>query len=134
VIELVSRGNKSSRARAEQFLEKSLGLLDRGIHLLAIDLHSPTGPVPTGFHTKVCSLYGEHLPALPEDRPLSAVSYQVLGKGEIRAHIVPLKPGDALPEMPVFLEPHRFVRVPLEISYTECFRSVPWKFREELGG
>ena len=45
---------------------------------------------------------------------------------------MPLMPGDGLPKMPVFLEAHRFVRVPLENSYEECLRSVPWKFREEL--
>ncbi|MBI4606003.1 MAG: DUF4058 family protein [Planctomycetes bacterium] len=132
VIELVSRGNKSSRARAEQFIEKDLSFLDRGIHLLVIDLHKPTGPVPNGFHTKVCELYGEELPRLPEGRPLSAVSYQVLAIGEIRAHVAPLKVCDNLPDMPVFLEPHRFIRPPLESSYGECYRSVPWKFREAL--
>ena len=36
--------------------------------------------------------------------------------------------------MPVFLEPHEFVRLPLEATYLEAFRGVPWKFRDLLTG
>jgi hypothetical protein len=34
--------------------------------------------------------------------------------------------------MPVFLSPHRFVRVPLEKTYTQAFRGLSWKFRRVL--
>ena len=70
----------------------------------------------------------------PSDRDRSAVSYQVLETGKIRSHIVPLRVGDGLPEMPIFLMPHKFVRVPLEKTYTQAFHSVPGKFREMLEG
>ncbi|MBI4602660.1 MAG: DUF4058 family protein [Planctomycetes bacterium] len=132
VIELVSVGNKTSRARADQFLRKRVGLLQNGVHLLILDLHRPTAIVPEGFHPKVSEDIGHEPSRPPADRPLSAVSYQVLEAGALRAHFVPLKAGDSLPEMPVFLSPHEFVRLPLERTYGEAFRSVSWKFREIL--
>ncbi|MBI4604199.1 MAG: DUF4058 family protein [Planctomycetes bacterium] len=134
VIELVSRGNKISRARAEQFLRKTVGLLDRGIHVVMLDLHDPTNLVPRGFHILIADDLGHEASQPPADRPLSAVTYQVLDGGAVRAHFVPLKVGDSMPEMPVFLTLHEFLRLPLEATYNEAYRSVPWKFREALEG
>ena len=85
---------------------------------------------PQGFHEKISEELGHQTSSSPADRPLTAVSYQVLETGVLRAHLVPLKVGDSLPEMPVFLEPHQFVRLPLEATYQESFRGVPWKCRE----
>jgi hypothetical protein len=132
VIELVSRGNKTSRARAEQFLRKTVGLLDRAIHVVLLDLHGHTKVVPRGFHVLIAEDLGHEASQPPADRPLAAVTYQVLETGGLRAHFVPLRVGDPLPEMPVFLTPQDFIRLPLEATYNEAYRSVPWKFREEL--
>jgi hypothetical protein len=43
-----------------------------------------------------------------------------------------LRVGDALPEMPVFLYPDRFVRVPLERAYSEAFPRLAKKFQAVL--
>jgi hypothetical protein len=134
VIEVVSPGNKTSRARTEQFLRKSVNLLDRGIHLVVLDLQAPTALVPRGFHAMITADLGHEATAVPAERPLSALSYQVLETGALRAHLVPLKVGDTLPELAVFLGPHDFVRLPLEATYAESFRTVPWKFRDVLAG
>jgi hypothetical protein len=132
VIELVSRGNKTSQARADASLRKSVGFLEKKVHVVMIDLHPPTPIVPHGFHAKICEEFGQEAPSLPGDRKLSVVSYQALETGVLRAHCVPLKVGDTLPAMPVFLGPHEFVRLPLEETYNGSFRNVPWKFREIL--
>lgn len=42
VIELISPGNKASRAEFRTFVEKSADLLQAKIHLLTIDLFPPT--------------------------------------------------------------------------------------------
>ncbi len=134
VIELVFRGNKTSRTRVEQCLRRTVGLLDRGIHVVILDLHAPTNLVPRGFHVMIAEDLGHEASQPPADRPLSAVTYQVLETGMLRALIVPLKVGDSLPEMLVFLTPQDFIRLPLEDTYRDAFRSVPWKFREVLEG
>lgn len=40
--------------------------------------------------------------------------------------------GDALPEIPLFLEPDLFVPVPLDDTYTAAFADVPDRYRVEL--
>lgn len=134
VIELISRGNKTSQARADQSLRKSVGFLEKQVHVVIIDIQPPTSIVPHGFHARICEELGQEAPSLPADRKLSVVSYQALETGVLRAHCVHLKVQDSLPAMPVFLGPHEFVRLPLEETYNESFRSVPWKFREILEG
>ena len=131
-IEIVSRGNKTSHARADQLVRKTVAFLEKKIHILLIDIQQPTAIVPLGFHARICEDLGQEAPSSPDDRKLSVVSYQVLETGTLRAHFVPMKVGEALPEMPVFLGPHEFVRLPLERTYAEAFRNVPWKFRELL--
>jgi hypothetical protein len=134
VLEPVSRSNKASRAKAEQFVTKVVDLLLRGIHLLVIDLHPPSSMIPAGFHSKVCEQYGDEPLRVPPERDRSAASYQVLETGKVRSHVVPFCVGDVLPEMALFLLPHKFVRVPLEETYAEAFHGLPGKFRGQLEG
>ena len=42
VIEILSPGNKDSRAALRDFAEKAIDFLDQGIHLLLVDLFPPT--------------------------------------------------------------------------------------------
>jgi hypothetical protein len=132
VIEIVSRGNKTSHARVEQFVQKSEAFLERRIHVVIVDLHRPTPLVPLGFHSRIWEDFGHQAPRTPHDRPYSTVSYQVFEDGKLRAHFVPLQLNDPLPAMPVFVRPHEYVPVPLESTYNKCFQNVTWKFREVL--
>src|SRR5262249_48443176 len=43
MIEVISRGNKSSRHALRSFLDKAVAALDGGVHLLLVDVHPP-GP------------------------------------------------------------------------------------------
>lgn len=132
VVEIVSKGSKTPTARVDQFVSKAVGLLDQGIHLVVIDLQAPTPLVPRGFHVKVSTAFGHESTTSPADEPLSAVSYQILETGAVRAHLVNLQVGDELPDLAVFLTPHEFVLLPLGRTYAEAFRSVPWRFQELL--
>jgi hypothetical protein len=132
VIELVSRANKTSREKRDQFLDKTLELLRKGIHLVIVDLQAPTRIVPQGFHSFVCDAHGDPPATLPPEHDLQTVSYQVLEGGVVRSHLVPLTVGDPLPEMPVFLTSHQYVRVSLEPTYQRAFQSLPRRFRKIL--
>jgi hypothetical protein len=132
VIELVSRANKMSREERDRFVSKSVELLRRGIHLVVVDVQPPTALVPAGFHALVCEAHGESPAKLPENRPLQAISYQVLEDSTTRSHVVAMRVGDVLPEMPVFLTAHQYVRVPLEETYTTAFGNLPRRFRAVL--
>src|SRR2546426_5863437 len=50
VVEIVSPGNKSGRKAMNDFRGKAADLLDKGIHLLILDLHPPTRRDPEGIH------------------------------------------------------------------------------------
>jgi hypothetical protein len=131
IVEIVSPGNKSNRHALRSFVEKTAELLDAGIHLLIIDLFPPSARDPQGIHGAVWSRYDEdkdfHLPA---EMPLTLVAYAA-GAG-VRAFIEPVAVGQALPEMPLFLTPHRYVSVPLEPTYGAAFDAVPKRWRDVL--
>src|SRR5205823_5200732 len=50
MIEVLSRGNKSSRHALRSFLDKAVAALDSGVHLLLIDVHPPGPRDPNGIH------------------------------------------------------------------------------------
>src|SRR4051794_17467789 len=50
VIEIVSPGNKSSRAALQAFVDKTVEFLRHGVHALVIDLFPPSARDPQGIH------------------------------------------------------------------------------------
>src|SRR5262249_41281892 len=53
MIEVLSRGNKSSRHGLRALLDKAVAALDGGIHLLLVDVHPPGPRDPNGIHGAV---------------------------------------------------------------------------------
>lgn len=49
------------------------------------------------------------------------------------ALVEPVAVGQKLPEMPLFLEPDRYILTPLEPTYLDAFAAVPKRWRDELG-
>ncbi len=131
MIEIVSPGNKSDRHSFAAFVEKAMELLEAGVHLLIIDLFPPNARDPHGIHAAIWEeVCGEQGFQLPEDKPLSLVSYEA--GLEIEAYIEPVAVGQPLAEMPLFLRPGRHVSVPLEASYQAAFEGVPLRWQKEL--
>jgi hypothetical protein len=130
IVEIVSPGNKAQRFGLQAFVEKALQLLDAGVHLLVLDLFPP-GPLdPQGIHGAIWSAIEGDDFRLPADERLTLVAYSA---GEVeQAFIEPVAVGDALPDMPLFLLPGRYVPVPLEATYREAFDAVPKRWREQL--
>lgn len=130
VIELVSPGNKSSRAGLQSFVDKSVALLRRGIHLLAVDLFPPSPRDPQGIHAAIAEAFGDDDFALPAETPLTLVSYRAAGA--ITAYIECAAVGRPLPEMPLFLTPDAHVPTPLEATYQATWDACPAAIRELL--
>ncbi len=130
VLEIVSPGNKGSRHAMRSFVEKSLDFLEAGIHLMIVDLFPPGPRDPQGIHVAIWTEIEETAFQLPLDQPLTLASYS---SGLVkRAFIEPVAVGDALREMPLFLEPDRYVLVPLEPAYRDAFAAVPNRWRAVL--
>jgi hypothetical protein len=128
VIEIISPGNKASRAAMHSFLEKIAQLLEQRIHLLVLDLHAPGPRDPQGIHGAIWEdLTGESYTA-STDRPLTFVAYE--SGATIRAYVQGLAVGESLTDMPLFLEPSAHVPVPLEMTYERAFAALPHRWRE----
>ncbi|MFO0958901.1 MAG: DUF4058 family protein [Isosphaeraceae bacterium] len=129
MIEVVTPGNKNSRPGVESFVRKAGELLERGIHLLILDLLPPGPRDPRGVHGLIWEyLEGVEVP-VPE-RPLTLASYE--SDLAVRAYVVPVAVGDPLPDMPLFLAPRGCVEVPLEETHGSAFAAFPRRWRPIL--
>ncbi len=130
VIEIVSPGNKGSQIALRQFVEKSLELLESGIHLLVVDLFPPTRRDPEGIHPAIWSGINDEPFALPADKRLTLASY-VAGTFKT-AYVEPVAAGDSLPAMPLFLDAKKYIRVPLEETYEATWKACPEEFKQRV--
>lgn len=126
ILEIVSPGNKASRKEWNRFVYKATGALQHGVHVFIIDPFPPTPIYPRGTHDAIWSNLGGKRYNPPADRPLTYASYESSNtfSQEFRCFVEPGRPGEALPEVPLFLEPERFINVPLEDLYSEAMKYV----------
>jgi hypothetical protein len=124
VIEIVSPGNKASRAEFRTLVEKSAELIRQGIHLLVIDLFPPGKRDPQGIHKAIWDEFQEDENfELPPETPLTLASYDA--GPECVAYVEFIGVGDCLPEMPLFLRPGVYVPGPLEETYQTAWSNFP---------
>jgi hypothetical protein len=134
LVEIVSPANKDRPAHVEEFTNKVLSALTAGIHVLLVDLLPPGPRDPDGLHgilLRQLEDSDERYP-LPDGEPLTLASYASGLPVEIYLEHVAV--GAALPEMPLFLRPDRYVNVPLEPTYQAAYRGLPAFWREVLEG
>ncbi len=130
MVEVISPGNKSSQNGLNAFVRKAQEALAAGIHLLLVDLFPPGPRDPRGIHRAV---WGDDCGAdyaPPADKPLTCVAY--IGGPGAEAFVEPVAVGDPLPDMPLFLSPEVYVRVPLEATYQAAWEGMPAYWRDVL--
>jgi hypothetical protein len=127
VIEIVSPGNKDSRAALRDFVDKTIEFLRAGIHVLIVDLFPPTPRDPLGMHKVIWDEIVEEDFVFPEGKDRLLVSYET---GGVRAaYVEPIGVGDELPDMPLFLTNDLHVMVPLELTYRATWDASPEEMR-----
>lgn len=135
LLEIVSPGNKEKRGAVEQFVDKAVGALDEGYHLLVLDL-LPSGPGdPHGMHGAIWERLGGSYEA-PTGKPLTLAAYaaqQGVGGG-ITCYAEPTAVGAPLIDMPLFYDPGHYVNVPLEPTYLAAYEGVPQRWRRVVEG
>jgi hypothetical protein len=132
VIEIISPGNKESRSGFRAFLDKTVDLVAKGVHLLILDLFPPTPRDPHGIHAAILDEMTGETFVPPAGEPLTAVAYEA--DRPPRAYIEPLAVAAVLPDMPVFLKPGRCVMLPLEETYQSAYAAVPRRWRRVIDG
>jgi hypothetical protein len=130
VIEVVSPGNKGSRRGLDKFVEKTVGFLCQGVHLLIVDLFPPSPRDPHGIHKVIWDEIEVEPFELPPDKPLTLAAY--VADVPKAAYIEPVGVGDLLPDMPAYLDPDSYVPVPLEATYQAAWASCPKLMREMI--
>jgi Protein of unknown function (DUF4058) len=130
VIEIVSPGNKDSRAAIRDFVEKTVDFLRKGVHVLDVDLFPPTPRDPYGIHKAIWDEIIEEDFTFPEGKDRILVSYQT--GGERAAYIEPIGVGDPLPDMPLFLTTDLHIMVSLEPTYQTTWHASPAELRDAV--
>jgi hypothetical protein len=130
MIEIVSSANKASDREFRSFVAKAVDAMDRGYHLLLVDLQLPSPRDPEGIHAAIWAELGGKPKPPPSDKPLTLVAYDA---GLLKtAYVERVAVGDVLIDMPLFLAPGWYINVPLEATYMAAWRGVPRRFREIL--
>jgi hypothetical protein len=130
LVELVSPGNKAAQRPFDAFVDKALEAIERGYHLLIVDLFPPTARDPQGLHHAIWGSFEACDYALPPESPLCLMAYD--SGPTKRAYVEATAVGRELIEMPLFLQPEHYVNVPLEETYREAFRGVARKWKAVL--
>jgi hypothetical protein len=130
VIEVVSPGNKGSRAALRSFVEKAVDFLRQGVHLLIIDLFPPSVRDPQGIHKAIWDEIEDQPFELPPDKPLTLATY--FAGVPKTAYVEPVAVGDVLPDMAAYLDLDSWVPVPLEATYQATWASCPEDMREAV--
>lgn len=130
ILEIVSPGNKSSRAALRSFVEKSVEFLRQGIHLLVVDLFPPNARNPQGIHKAIWDEIDEQDFTLPAGKPLTLEAY--VAWVPTTAYVEPIAVGDVLPDMPLFLDAERYVATPLEETYRTTWDACPAPLRDAV--
>ncbi len=132
MIEIVSPGNKFSRAEVDDFVHKAMSALRQGIHLLVLDLFPPSKTNPQGIHWELWQHFNLEEFHQPADKPLTLASYSA-GVNPV-AYVEPIAVGQDLPEMPLFLSLDHYINVPLEPTYRAAYEGVPERWRRVIEG
>jgi hypothetical protein len=128
VIEIVSPGNKDSERAFTLFVSKVGDYIERGVHVLVVDILPPTPRDPAGVHKAIWDQFLEEPFAFPagEDRVIAAYRADT----DPEAFVETMGVGHGVPTMPLFLVEELNVRVPLEAAYMQAWDLTPRPIRE----
>lgn len=130
VIEIVSPGNKDSRAALRDFVDKTIDFLRKGIHILVVDLFPPSAVDPFGMHKVIWDEILLEDFNLPNDKNRILASYDA--RPEKIAYVETVGVGDVLPDMPLMLIGDLHIKVPLESTYQTAWELSPESYRHAV--
>ena len=133
LLEILSPADKDRPSSVADFANKAYSALRQEIHLLVVDLFPPGLHDPQGMHEVIWDGYGDEPNVPPAETPLTLAAYMAR-RLLPEAYLEFVAVGDALPAMPLFLDWHAYVSVPLEETYEAAYRGVPEVWRQVLEG
>ena len=124
VVEVVSRGNKDSRARALAMRDKVLACLEAGLQTGLIDVWPRGREEWSDVVGSVVAALGASAPLPAYDRCIASFE-SMLEPSQLNVYIESCAVGAPLPDLPLFLAPSRSVSLPLDATYVETFAELP---------
>jgi Protein of unknown function (DUF4058) len=121
-VELVSPCDKASHRGMREFVGKVADQLEKGVHVLVVDLHAPGPRDPHGIHVEIWEEFAGHESRGP-DKPFVTASYDA--DLVVRAFVETVAMGEELPAMPLFVERGAHIVVPLEAIYRSALEGEP---------
>jgi hypothetical protein len=137
LVEIVSPANKDRGRHVREFAEKVAAALRVGVHVLVVDLLPPGRHDPRGMHGAIRQRLGQLNRPRAEDAPPAGepVTLAAYAAGpRVEAYVEYAAVGSALPRMPLFLRPDRYINVPLEETYVGAYDGMPAFWRDVLEG
>ena len=133
LLELASPANKDRRSSVRRFTDKVENTVTSGVHVSVIDLFPPRkADGPGGLVGAAAEALGFDGFEPLADKPLWTGSFEA---GRVRRlYAEPLAVGDALPDLPIFLRPGRWVPVPLASTYAAAWEATPKRWRKVIAG
>ena len=134
LLEIISPPNKDRARHVAEFADKAAAALEAGVHLLLVDLFPAGRHDPQGMYGAVCQELGQSDEPYdaPVDAPLTLAAFAAGPPVDVYLEYVAV--GAALPEMPLFLDPERYINAPLEATYQATNRGTPAFWRDVLEG
>lgn len=130
LVEIASPGNKDRRTAVSTFIDKCVAALQRGLHLVVIDLFPPRPHDPGGLALTVADAAGVSALEAPPGKRVPAASFE--SANFLTAYAEPFGVGDNLPPLPLFYRAGWYVELPLESTYAAAFAGVPRHLRARL--
>lgn len=130
MIEIVSPGNKHTEHALDQLLETMTDLFAADVPLLIVDLFPPSKHDPEGLHAAFWGRRRTDCPGATDEKPFTLAAYHAAESPT--AYFEPAGLGQPLTDMPAFLDPWRYVNVPLGATYQRAWQGILAKWRRVL--
>lgn len=135
ILEIVSPGNKNNQARYDAFIHKTVDAIRRRVSVLLVDVHETGRFDQDGINACIRNMVAPHAtPITDKPRHSTLASYCPDPPRAVDIYLEHVAPDMPLPDMPIFLNPERYVNVPLEATYLEAWKGMPSFWRNVVLG
>jgi hypothetical protein len=135
LLEIVSPGNKNNEARFETFVHKTVDAIRRHVNVLLIDVHETGRFDQDGINARIRNILSPHsTPTIDKPRDSTLASYCPAPIRAVDIYLERVARDMTLHDMPIFLNPNRYVNVPLEATYLEAWKGMPKLWRDVVVG
>lgn len=135
LLDIVSPGNKNHQARYDAFVHKTVDAVRRRVNVLLVDVQQTGKFDQDGINASIRNMLSPHsTPIIDKPRHSTLASYCPDPPRSVDIYVEHVAPEMPFPDMPIFLNPDRYVNVPLEATSQEAWKGMPSFWRNVVLG